>query len=132
MRSRSTIRPVACALTLAVALALAAPAVAQQAPSLGAPSEEETATQAPVTTSADTDGGLATWQEALIFSAGVILLGGIAWAIVADARSRTGDDRRGPVAETAGAGGDHSRKQQSKQRARAKGRAARAQRRRNR
>jgi hypothetical protein len=130
MRPRSTIRSVVCVLLLA--LALAAPAAAQEAPSLGAPSEEETATQAPVTTSAETDGGLATWQEALIFSAGVILLGGIAFAIVADARSRAGDDRGGPVAETAGAGGGHRHKQQSKQRARAKARAARAQRRRNR
>lgn len=130
MRPRSTIRPVVC--ILAVALALAAPAAAQEAPSLGAPSEEETATQAPVTTSGQTDGGLATWQEALIFSAGLILLGGIAFAIVADARSRAGDERHGPVAEAAGAGGGHRHKQQSKQRARAKARAARAQRRRNR
>jgi hypothetical protein len=130
MGPRSTIRPVVSVLLLV--LALAAPAAGQEAPRLGAPSGEETATQAPATTSDASDGGLATWQEALIFSAGLILLGGIAFAIVADARRRTGDERRDPLAQTAGAGGGHRHKQQSKQRARAKARAARAQRRRNR
>jgi hypothetical protein len=131
MRPRSTIRRVVRVLLLVLVLVLAAPAAGQEAPRLGAPSEGETATQAPATTSDASDGGLATWQEALIFSAGLILLGGIAFAIVADARRRTGD-RRAPVIEAAGAGGGHRHKQQSKQRARAKARAARAQRRRNR
>jgi hypothetical protein len=130
MRACSTIRPVVSVLLLV--LVLAAPAAGQQAPSLGAPSQEETATQAPATTSDTPDDGLATWQEALIFSAGLILLAGIAFAIVADARRRAGGERGDPLAETAGAGGGHRHKQQSKQRARAKARAARAQRRRNR
>jgi hypothetical protein len=130
MRRRTIIRPAVTALLLA--LALAGPAAAQQAPELGAPSSEETATQAPATTTGQSEGGLATWQEALIFAAGLILLGGIAFAIVADARQRAGgDDGRGPLAETAGGGG-HRHKQQSKQRSRAKAKAARAQRRRNR
>jgi hypothetical protein len=130
MRARSQTWPAMAAILLA--LALSAPASAQQAPTLGAPSTEQTTTQAPVTTTDDSGGGLATWQQALIFAAGLILLGGIAFAIVADARQRTGgDERRGPVAETAGAGG-HRHEQAGKQRARSKAKAARAQRRRNR
>ena len=35
------------------------------------------------------NGGLKTWQEVLIFAAGLILLGGIGFAIVGDARERT-------------------------------------------
>src|SRR5206468_3353387 len=61
---------------------------AQQAPSLGAPQQTETAPQ-PVTTAASSGGGgLKTWQEILIFGAGVVLLAGIAIAIISDARER--------------------------------------------
>lgn len=75
-------------------------------------------------------GGLAGWQEALIFAAGLVLLAGIGWAIVSDARGRapvrdaerahpgTGSQRR-----------NRSRKQRERERARAK--AGRAQRRRS-
>jgi hypothetical protein len=128
MRPRTKTWPAVTALLLA--LALAAPAAAQEAPTLGAPSTEETTTQAPVTTTDTSDGGLATWQQALIFAAGFILLGGIAIAIVSDARQRAGGDDRA-VTEGAGAPG-HRHRQQAKQRAREKAKAARAQRRRNR
>lgn len=114
-----------------VALAFAAPAaMAQQAPSLGSPSEEETAPQ-PVTTSTTDDGGLDTWQQALIFGAGVVLLGGIAFAIIGDARQRAPGPGRDAMPETAGGPG-HRHRQRSKERARAKAKAAKAQRRRNR
>jgi uncharacterized oligopeptide transporter (OPT) family protein len=54
---------------------------------------DDTATSSSTTTSSD-DGGLASWQQVLIFAGGGILLLGIAWAIVSDARSvaPTGDD----------------------------------------
>ncbi len=127
MRLRAKPWPAVAAILLT--LALAVPAVAQEAPTLGAPSTEETTTQAPVTTTDTSDGGLAGWQQILIFAAGIILLGGIAIAIVSDARQRAGGDDRA-VNEDGTVG--HRHRQQSKQRARAKGKAARAQRRRNR
>jgi hypothetical protein len=115
------------------ALALLAPAAsAQQAPSLGAP--DTTTQSAPVITTQDAgNGGLKTWQEVLIFCAGLVLLAGIGFAIVGDARDRAARlTRRGRAAETAGAGAPHKDRQQAKQRARAKARQARAQRRKNR
>jgi len=113
----------------AVVLALAAPAGAQQAPTLGAPPPPETVQTTDTSTG---NGGLKTWQEALIFAAGVILIGGIAVAILTDARERARrlGHGRDPVTEPSDA--PHRHKQRSKQRARAKGKAARAQRRRNR
>jgi hypothetical protein len=117
---------------MALVLALAAPATAQQAPTLGAPPAPDVTVQtAPSTTSDSGGGGLKTWQEALIFAAGIILIGGIAVAILADARERTRRlGRGGPVTEPGEA--PHRHKQRSKQQARAKAKAARAQRRRNR
>jgi hypothetical protein len=41
----------------------------------------------PTTTTTDDDGGLDPWQQVLIFAGGGILLIGIAWAIVSDARN---------------------------------------------
>jgi hypothetical protein len=127
-------RPLARVAVLAAVLALLLPAAAsaQQAPSLGAPTE----TQAPVTTSSNPgDRGLKTWQELLIFGAGVVLLIGIGWAIVSDARERAPvEDRRHP-GELEAAGGPrlspHERRRR-KERARAKARAARQSRKRNR
>jgi hypothetical protein len=117
---------------LALTLACAAPAVAQQAPTLGAePTQSQTA--APPDTTSSGDGGLKTWQEVLIFCAGLILLAGIGFAIVGDARERARRlTRRAGRAETATAGVPHKHRAQAKQRARAKARAARAQRRKNR
>jgi hypothetical protein len=110
----------------ALALAVAAPAGAQQAPTLGAPpTPSVTAQPVPSTTSSG------TWQEALIFAAGVILLGGIAVAILTDSRERAGKIRHGgPVTDPGDA--PHRHKQRSKQQARAKAKAAKAARRRNR
>jgi len=130
-------RPVArVALLLAVlTLALPAAAGAQSSPSLGAP--EQTDTAPVVTTSGTTtNDGLERWQELLIFAAGIVLLGGIAWAILGDARRRAPvQDRRVRDLEAAAAGGGkvspHERRRR-KERNRAKARAARAARKRNR
>ena len=109
-------------------------AAAQQAPTLGAPETTETAAPPPAETSTTCgNGGLKTWQEILIFGAGLVLLMGIGFAIVGDARDRAARlGRHAGRAETADAGVPHKHRQQSKQRARAKARAAKAQRRKNR
>ncbi|MFL5845237.1 MAG: hypothetical protein ACJ762_11125 [Solirubrobacteraceae bacterium] len=78
------------------------------------------------------DGGLEGWQKALIFGSGFVLLGGIAWAIVSDARHRA------PVkdGELAHPGLDgpikSNRSQKQRERDRAKAKVAKAQRKRNR
>ena len=126
------LKPLLALAALAAVLACAAPAVAQNAPTLG---EETTQTQtaAPPDTTDSGNGGLKTWQEVLIFCAGLALLVGIGFAIVGDARERAGRlARRGREPETAGAGVPHKHRQQAKQRARAKARQARGQRRKNR
>jgi hypothetical protein len=118
----------------ALVLALAAPAYAQQAPTLGAPpTPNVTVNSGPSTTFGSTtgNGGLKTWQEALIFAAGLILIVGIAIAILADSRERAARLGHGrPVTETGEA--PHRHKQHSKEQARAKGKAQKAARRRNR
>jgi hypothetical protein len=117
---------------LLAALALLAPvATAQQAPSLGAPTTTQSAPV--ITTDASSDnGGLSTWQELLIFGAGLALLAGIGFAIAGDARERT-RGRHGTSAAPAAAGpGPHRHGREAKQRSRARAKAARAQRRRNR
>src|SRR4051812_21983064 len=76
---------------LALVLALAGPASAQQAPTLGAPpTPNQTVNSGPATTLGSTtgNGGLETWQEALIFAAGVILVGGLAGAVPPDSPQR--------------------------------------------
>lgn len=127
------------ALVLAAVLAMAAAAAsgawAQQAPTLGAPSPEETA-PVPTTTSTTSGGGLKAWQTALIIGAGGLLLAGIAFAILGDARERvaTAAARRGRSARPAAEEDPvvHRHRQQAKERARAKAKAARRQRRHNR
>jgi hypothetical protein len=115
---------------LIVALA-AAPASAQQAPSLGAPDTQTETAVPPDTSTTSGNGGLQTWQELLIFGAGLALIAGIAFAILGDARERAARLRHGrPDPATAGA--PHKHRAQAKQRARARARAARAQRRKNR
>jgi hypothetical protein len=127
---RTRVLPRIAAGAAALALLLAAPAFAQQAPTLGAPpAPDEAPATAPATTSGSSGGGLETWQEALIFAAGLILIGGIAYAILGDARQRARDLGG---ADTDPATAPHKHRQRSKQRARAKAKAARAQRRRNR
>jgi hypothetical protein len=126
-------KPLLTIAALVLALAAAAPAAAQQAPSLGAPETQTNVAPPPETDTTGGDGGLKTWQEVLIFGAGLVLLLGIGFAIVGDARDRAARlGRRRAEPETAGAGVPHKHRQQAKQRARAKARAAKAQRRRNR
>ena len=96
-----------------------------QAPS----SPQQTVVVAP-DTSSDDSGGLQSWQEILIFGAGIVLLGGIAWAIVSDARSRAPvkDSELGHPGVTTKA----NRSQRQRERARAKAKSGRQQRKRNR
>ena len=116
---------------MALALAVAAPAGAQQAPTLGAPPTPNVTVQPTQSTTGAGNGGLKTWQEVLIFAAGIILIGGIAVAILTDSRERAAKIRHGgPVTDPAEA--PHRHKQRSKQQARAKARAAKAARRKNR
>jgi hypothetical protein len=114
-------------------LALAAPARAQQAPTLGAPPTPNVTVQNTQSTSTSGGGGLKTWQEALIFAAGIILIGGITVAILADARERSRRVGHGdPLTESGPSPDRHRHRQRSKQQARAKAKAAKAQRRKNR
>lgn len=115
---------------LAVAPALA-PAQTPFAPLPPAQQPQQTATQAPPRPSSQQDDGLKTWQQTLIFLAGLALLGGIGWAIVSDARSRAPVVDRDLEADrrTRGARVPPARRKQQR---RAKGKTARAQRRRNR
>jgi hypothetical protein len=130
---RPRLKPLLALAVLAVALACAAPAVAQQAPTLG---EETTATPtgAPPDTTTSGDGGLKTWQEVLIFAAGLALIAGIGFAIVGDARERSGRLARSGRSDGTSAddGVKHKHRAEAKSRARAKGRAAKAARRKNR
>jgi len=116
---------------MALALAVAAPSGAQQAPTLGAPPTPSVTAQPVQSTTGAGNGGLKTWQEALIFAAGIILIGGIAVAILTDSRERAAKIRHaGPFTDPAEA--PHRHKQRSKQQARAKAKAAKAARRKNR
>jgi len=116
---------------IAAVLALSAPAVAQQAPTLGAPATPSTTSAPPPVTTSSGNGGLKTWQELLIFGAGIALILGIAFAILGDARERAAKLRGGGV-DPATAGAPHKHRQQAKDRARAKAKAAKQARRRNR
>ena len=79
-------------------------------------------------------GGLKTWQEILIFAAGMVLVGGIAVAILGDARERARRlDRHATAGASATDSADrHKTSQQAKQQARARARRAKAARKRNR
>jgi len=124
--------------TLAIAIllcALAPPvaAVAQQSPFSPLPQAQ---TQAPTTTTSNTStsngdsGGLANWQELLIFMGGVALIIGIGYAIVTDARRNAPvkDQELGHIGEPT----KQLPKARTKPVRREKARAARAARKRNR
>ena len=124
-------------LLLLCLLALAAPtaAFAQDPfaplpPAQTIPPQQDTPTVTASTTSSD-GGGLKGWQELLIFFAGGVLLLGIGWAIVADARQAApaGDDTAGIADAKTRSEADHKRR---KQQARAASKRARAARKRNR
>jgi hypothetical protein len=94
--SRSMLRRFTLLICL-VALAAPIAAHAQDSPFAPLPPAQTTPDPVPTATSSSSssdDGGLAGWQTTLIVVAGGILLLGIAWAIVADARSvaPTGDE----------------------------------------
>ena len=118
-------------LVLAVlALAAPAPALAQSSPFAPLPpSAPDSSTQAPpppaATTSATDSGGLGTMGDILVYGAGALLLLGMGWLIVRDARRRAPVEERVPQPK-----GTHSPQRHA--RARAKAKAARAQRKRNR
>ena len=124
------LKPLAALAALLLALAFAVPAAAQQTPTLGAPETTTEAPPPPETTDSG-NGGLETWQQVLIFAAGIILLGGIGFAIVGDARERTRKYSH-HTGEEAAEGVRHKHSQAAKQRARQKARAAKAARRKNR
>jgi hypothetical protein len=124
-------RPLLALGALVLTLTVAAPVAAQNAPTLGAPQTQSSTAAPPPETTDSGGGGLKTWQEVLIFAAGVILLGGIGFAIVGDARERTRKFSHHTGNEVA-AGVPHKHSQAAKKRARAKARQARQQRRKNR
>jgi hypothetical protein len=125
-------------LLAALVLALAAPAAAlAQTGNPFSPlpqAQSDTTAQAQtvpttVTNTADDGGGLKRWQELLLFAGGLVLLAGIAFAIMRDARSRA---PVGPEPATAAGAGRGSTHAQIKARNRARAKAARRARRRNR
>jgi hypothetical protein len=94
------------------------------------PTQTDTTSNSPSSTTSGDGGGLKTWQEVLIFMGGVILIVGIGYAIVTDAR------RNAPLkAGEEGHIGERRRflpKSRTKPVRRAKARQARAARKRNR
>jgi hypothetical protein len=118
----------------AAALALAAPAVAgaQSSPFQGLPpasQPQQTQTVSTTRTNVVDNGGLERWQEILIFLGGVALLGGIAFAILGDARRNAPDAAHELAAAAAGQG---THKHADKARARKRAKQQRAARRKNR
>lgn len=128
MRHRSSL------LLVTFACLLAAPAAgAQQDPFGGAPAIPVQPQRTPATSAQNGDNGLPGWQSALLLGAGAVLLGGVAWLIVRDAR------RKAPAPDTTKAADvERSRRereaehQRRKQGTRKKNRAAKQARRHNR
>jgi hypothetical protein len=125
-------------LVIAALLCVLAPATAafaQQSPFSPLPQAQQP-TQTDTTTSGNTSsnngdsGGLSSWQEILIFLGGVVLIIGIGYAIVTDARKNAPvkDQEIGHIGEPT----KPLPKARTKPVRRAKARAARASRRRNR
>jgi hypothetical protein len=118
------------ATALAALLLALAPAAARAQFSPLPPAQGQTQPTVVASQNDSGNGGLKGWQQILIFGAAGILLLGIAWAIVTDARSRA------PVREgethRLGGRGNPRRSEREKQRSRARAKAARAQRKRHR
>jgi hypothetical protein len=119
------------ALVLAVLALAVAPATAAHAqsnplaPLPQTPQDTTTVVQAPVNNTTTDDSGLGTTGDILLYGTGLLLLIGIAWLVVRDAR------RRAPVEDTVSQPhGTHSPQRHA--RARKKAKAAKAQRKRNR
>ena len=126
-------RTVAIVLATLAVFGVPAAALGQVNPFTPLPQGQTVPTEVVVAPSTNSDsGGLQTWQQALIFGAGLILLLGIGWAIASDAR------RRAPVKDSdlghPGQSGPvkRNRSLKQKERDRAKARLARQQRKRNR
>jgi hypothetical protein len=121
------------AAVLAAAALLGVPAAARSQDPFTVPPAPTPTTEAPAAPQAPTnpnDDGLSGTQKALIFLSGGILLAGIAWAIVKDARRRAPVRDRAPA--PAGPRGPDPHRERAKHRARRKQKLARAQRKRNR
>lgn len=121
------------ATVLACLALLAAPAAAgAQSPFTPLPQGQTTPTDVTVAApAANSDSeGLKTWQEFLIFGAGLVLLLGIGYAIVSDARNRA-PLTEGEAAHGLGSGERPNRSRKQRDRARAKAKVGRAQRKRN-
>jgi hypothetical protein len=126
---------IACA-AVALCLLLCSPAAAQvgNGLTLGQTQAQTDAAPPPDSTTSG-GGGLKSWQEVLIFAAGIVLIGGIAFAILGDARERARSLDRHATADGPGATGAadrHRSSPQAKQQARARARRARQARKRNR
>ena len=126
------------ALALVAALALAPAAVAQTASPFSsipqAPAETVQSSTAAATTTSQSnqyDDGLQTWQAVLIVLGGVILLLGIAFAIMRDARQRAPVDEDAEHAPQR-VRDQHATARAAKSRQRKKDKAARASRKNNR
>jgi hypothetical protein len=95
------------ALILAAVVALLAPAGAaaqstspfSSTPLPDVQSDPQPAVTVSSSSTGDDDGGLASWQEVLIVAAGGLLLVGIGWLIVGDARRRAPAGPPGPEQE---------------------------------
>jgi hypothetical protein len=121
-------------LSLVVAALLAPGAAhAQSNPFAPLPQVQPTAPEpvAPASTADDEDDGLAGWQQVLIILAGGLLVIGIGWAIIGDARNRAPTDDDTPDQEEARSRQELDRKR-AKQKARAADKRSRQARKRNR
>ena len=123
-------------LALSAVLALAGPAAAQQTYNpfdlVGQGAQATTTTVAPTTTGQtnQVNDGFQTWQGVLIVIGGIILLFGIAFAIMRDARKRAPVEDEGVAREKVR--DSHGATRNAKSRQRAKAKSVRAQRKHNR
>jgi uncharacterized membrane protein len=121
-------------LAIAAVLCVIAPAAALAQTPFSPLPQAQTQTQAPVTTPTSNNngdsGGLSSWQEILIFLGGIALIVGIGYAIVTDARKNAPvkDGELGHIGEPT----KKLPKARTKPVRRAKSRAARASRKKNR
>ena len=108
-------------------------AIAQQDPFGPIPqAPPDTTTTVAPTTSSSNDSGLSGTQELLIGAAGIVLLVGIGWAIVRDARETAPVDADHPLAEPGRAKATRTPPDRRRQVSRSKAKAARQARKRNR
>jgi hypothetical protein len=119
-------------LTTVLALALAAPAGAQQNPFGGLPSVQPTVTAVPTATTTPASGD-STGRSTLFIIGGILVVGFaiMGWFIARDARRGLPEGRLAAVGRARDEG-PHAHRRQAKAKARARGRAQRAARRKNR